>query len=313
LGTFWKKATCALVLFCWLPGVAAALDKQSSAHGGQLGGADSGFGLTGSVLLGGAIINPTYAARPDNTGLALLRAAAHFDIDLIGSRLSIPVDVNMFTDRERPGAKKLIPSELDIITGLTSTWPVDRMALELGARFEGDFPVDRGGFSQRYADVRARLLFALSAFEPAVQDALWGGDLTGALTLGIFAYNPTYAARPDNTGLALFRYAIHLTLNLTPRFFLGFDAVFFTDREQVIVAPSECDITPEIGFTIVPGLDLHIAYERDMPIDRGGLVQQLLLAHLSWDFSLIEPAPEPESEPGHKPAALSTLRKRGRF
>lgn len=286
---------------------ARALDKQSSAHGGQLGGADSGFGVTGSVLLGAAVINPTYAARPDNTGLALLRAAAHFDIDLIGSRLSIPVDLNVFTDRERRGAKKLIPSELDIITGLTSTWPVDRMALEVGARFEGDFPVDRGGYSQRYADVRGRLLFALSAFEPAIQDALWGGDVTGALTLGVFAYNPTYAARPDNSGIALFRYALHLTLHLTTRFFVAFDAVFFTDRERVIVAPSECDITPEIGFTIIPGLDVHVAYERDMPIDRGGLVQQLLLAHLSWDFSLVEPEPEPE------PASLTNLRKLGRF
>jgi hypothetical protein len=305
----WRTAARALVLLWLLPSGAEALDKQSSAHGGQLGGAESGFGVTGSVLLGAAVINPTYAARPDNTGLALVRAAAHFDIDLIGSRLSIPVDLNVFTDRERRGARKLIPSELDIITGLTSTWPVDRMALEVGARFEGDFPVDRGGFSQRYADVRGRLLFALSAFEPAVQDALWGGDVTGALTLGVFAYNPTYAARPDNTGIALFRYALHLTLHLTTRFFVAFDAVFFTDREQVIVAPSECDITPEIGFSIIPGLDLHVAYERDMPIDRGGLVQQLLLAHLSWDFSLIEPEPEPEPEP----ASLTSLRKLGRF
>jgi hypothetical protein len=301
-----KAAALALFVACLCAcSVSHALDKQSSAHGGQLGGAESGFGLTGSVLFGAAVINPSYAARPDNTGLALLRAAAHFDIDLIGSRLSIPVDLNMFTDRERRGLAKLIPTELDIITGLTSTWPVDRMALELGARFEGDFPVDRGGYSQSYADVRARMLFALSAFEPGVQDALAGGDVTGALTLGVFAYNPTYAARPDNTGLALFRYALHLTMHVTTRFFVSFDAVFFTDREQVIVTPSECDITPEIGMSIVPGLDVHIAYERDMPIDRGGLVQQLLLAHLSWDFSLYETDPDP--------ASLTSLRRRARF
>ena len=312
MDTFRKTAALTVFVACLLLcNLGRALDKQSSAHGGQLGGAERGFGLTGNVLLGAAVINPTYAARPDNTGLALMRAAAHFDIDLIGSRLSIPVDLNVFTDRERRGAEKLIPSELDIITGLTSTWPVDRMALELGARFEGDFPVDRGGFSQRYADVRARLLFALSAFEPSVQDALWGGDLTGALTLGVFAYNPTYAARPDNTGLALFRYALHVTLHVTTRFFMAFDAVFFTDREQVIVAPSECDITPAIGVVLAPGLEMHVAYERDMPIDRGGLVQQLLLAHLAWDFSLIEPDRPELEKPG--PASLSSLRKLGRF
>lgn len=277
------------VLLCSLPCARGqALDKQSSAHGGEVGGADSGFALSGNVLLGVAAYNPSYAARPDNSGRALLRAAAHFDVDLIGSRLSIPVDLNMFTDRARRGAGELVPSELDVITGLTSTWPIDRTALELGARFEGDFPVDRGGLSQRYVDVRARLLFALSAYAPSVQEALLGGDLTGALTLGLFAYNPTYAARPDNTGLALFRYAVHLTLRVTPRFFVAFDAVFFTDRERVIVAPSECDVTPEIGVTLIDGLDLHLAYERDMPIDRGGLVQQLLLMHLSWDFSLVK-------------------------
>ena len=48
----------------------------------------------------GPLYNPTYAARPDNTGLALMRYAGHRDVDLIGSRLSIPIDINTFTDRE---------------------------------------------------------------------------------------------------------------------------------------------------------------------------------------------------------------------
>ena len=272
-----------------------ALDKQSSAHGGQLGGADSGFAINGNVLFGVAAYNPTYAARPDNSGHTLLRAAAHFDVDLIGSRLSIPIDLNMFSDRDRHGASKLVPSEMDVITGLTSTWSVDRMALEMGARFEGDFPVDRGGLSQKYVDARARLLFALSAFAPGVQSALIGGDLTGALTLGVFGYNPTYAARPDNSGLALFRYAAHLTLHVTPRFFVGFDATFFTDRQKHPVTPSELDITPELGATLIDGLDVHVAYERDMPII-GGLVQHFLLVHLSWDFSIVAAA-----EPNYAP------------
>lgn len=298
------KAALVLCVLCIMPcSRGRALDKQSSAHGGQVGGSDSGFALSGNLLLGVAAYNPSYAARPNNTGKALLRAAAHFDVDLIGSRLSIPVDLNMFTDRERPGGEKLIPTELDVITGVTSTWPIDLAALELGARFEGDFPVDRGSYSQRYVDLRARLLFATSAYVPQLKEALLGGDLTGALTLGLFAYNPTYAARPDNTGIALFRYALHLTLNVTPRFFFGFDAVFFTDRERVIVAPSECDITPEIGVTLIDGLDLHLAYERDMPVDRGGLVQQLLLIHLSWDFSLVSPEESP----------TAALRRRARF
>ena len=46
---------------------ARALDKQGSAHGGALGGADSGFGISGALSTGVSIINPSYAARPDNT------------------------------------------------------------------------------------------------------------------------------------------------------------------------------------------------------------------------------------------------------
>jgi hypothetical protein len=267
---------------------AAALDKQGSAHGGNIAGEPDGFALSGSLLLGAALINPTYAARPDNTGKALLRFAPHLDIDLIGTRLSIPIDVNLFTDRERPGAHKLVPSELDVITGLTTTWPLGHSALEVGARFEADLPVDRGGRSQTYADVRARWLYSLAAFAPDLRAALRGGDISGAVTLGAFAYNPTYAARPDNSGLALFRYGFHAALHYTPRFFFAIDATFFTDRHRNAVVPSECDLTPELGATIVEGLDVHLAYERDMPVDQGGVVQQFLLLFVTWDFDLVQ-------------------------
>src|SRR5262245_22276845 len=111
-----SKLGCAglLIAACAFTPSARALDNQGSANGGQLGGPDSGFAVSGSLLFGAAVFNPTYAARPDNTGHALLRLAPHLDIDLIGSRLSIPIDINLFTDRDRPGAEKLLPSELDV-------------------------------------------------------------------------------------------------------------------------------------------------------------------------------------------------------
>src|SRR5215475_6373651 len=133
-----------------IPREARALDKQGSAHGGQVAGSDRGFAVSGSLLAGVAAYNPTYAARPDNTGLALGRLASHFDVDLIGSRLSIPIDINVFTDRLRPGLEKLLPSELDVIGGVTSTWPVGPTAVEVGARLEHDRPVDHGNFTQSY-------------------------------------------------------------------------------------------------------------------------------------------------------------------
>jgi hypothetical protein len=275
---------------------AHALDKQASAHAGQLSGAASGFALTGGLLAGAALYNPTFAARPDNSGHALGRVAPHFDIDLIGSRLSIPIDVNVFTDRDRPGLGKLAPSELDVISGLTTTWPLGGSALELGARVEGDFPVDRGGLTQSYADARARWLFSLANFWPDLQRAMQGGDISGAATLGWFIYNPTYAARPDNTGRALFRYAAHVTLQYTKYFFVGLDATFFTDRRNHPLTPSELDFTPELGAKLIDGLDLHLAYERDMPLDRSTpdaprLVQHFLMLYLTWGFSLVAHPP----------------------
>jgi hypothetical protein len=266
---------------------ASALDKQASAHGGDVAGAPDGFALSGSLLLGAALINPTYAARPDNSGHALLRFAPHLDIDLIGTRLSIPIDINLFSDRDRPGGAKLLPSEFDVISGLTSTWPLGHSALEIGARVEGDLPVDRGGLSQAYADVRARWLYSLASFFPDVRAALRGGDVSGSATLGAFAYNPTYAARPDNSGIALLRYGFHSMLQFTPRLFVAVDATLFTDRHRNAVRPSELDFTPELGATLIEGLDVHLAYERDMPVDQGHRVQQFLLLFFTWDFDLV--------------------------
>ena len=114
---------------------ARALDKQGSAHGGGIEGPTEGFDLSGSASLGVSLYNPTYAARPDNTGLALFRYAGHADVDLIGRRLSIPIDINMFTDRLAHGfARKFVPSELDVIAGVTTTWRLGPGALEAGAR-----------------------------------------------------------------------------------------------------------------------------------------------------------------------------------
>ena len=266
---------------------AHALDKQASAHAGQVAGSDHGLGLSGSVLAGVALVNPTYAARPDNTGHALARVAPHVDFDLIGTRLSIPVDINLFSDRDRRGLGKLAPSELDVITGLTSTWPVGVSAIEIGARVEGDFPVDRGGLSQKYVDARVRWLFSLDKLWAGLNEALPNVDVAGAATLGWFAVNPSYAARPDNSGRALLRYALHLSAEYAARVFLALDFTFFTDRRDGLVVPSELDFTPEIGVNLVQELALHLAYERDMPVDRGGLVQHFLMLNLTWGFSLI--------------------------
>lgn len=278
---------------------ARALDKQGSAHGGQIAGAESGFHVSGSAGIGVSPYNPTYAARPDASGHALMRYALHADIDLVGRRLSIPLDLNVFSDRDRSGALELAPSELDLIGGVTSTWGVGPGALELGLRAEHDRPVDRGTYTQTYVDFRTRALFSLNAAEPGVGRALAGGDVSGAATLGLFAFNPTYAARPDNSGFALFRYALRIEVStLDSHLALAVDGTFFTDREQNAVRPSELDFTPEIIGRWDP-FELHLAYERDMPLDRGGLVQHFVYLFGAWSFDT-SPA-----EPGAEKAAGS--------
>jgi hypothetical protein len=273
-----------------LPSAALALDKQGSAHDGQVAGSDRGVGVTGSLLGGVALYNPTYAARPDNTGLALGRLAPHFDVDLIGSRLSIPIDINLFSDRQRSGFGKLAPSELDLIAGGTSTWPLGPAALELGARYERDMPIDRGRVVQSYADVRARFLYSLSAADPRWNGWLGGGDVTGYFALGWFSYNPSYAARPDNSGRALFRYAGHVVASaLEAHLLVGLDGVLFTDRWAGALSPSELDLTADVG-TRLDAFELHLAYERDMPVDRGGLVQHFVTLNATWNFAIVRNA-----------------------
>ncbi|HEU4535687.1 MAG TPA: hypothetical protein VFS00_16280 [Polyangiaceae bacterium] len=280
------------------PRPARALDKQGSAHGGNVGGeADDGFHASGSLMFGSALYNPTYAARPDNTGRALFRYAAHVDLDLIGRKLSIPLDLNVFTDRERRGALIFAPTELDVIGGLTSTWNAGPGAIEFGSRVEHDRPVDRSGFTQTYVDARTRYLYSLAQIAPGIGPALEGGDVSGWLTLGWFALNPTYAARPDNTGLALLRYALHVEVSAFDDLIsLGLDGTTFTDRRASnVLRPTELDLTPEIIVRSAP-FEVHLAYERDMPLDRGGLVQSFAYVLGVWSFDLKRPQPRPLEE-----------------
>jgi hypothetical protein len=284
---------------------AQALDKQGAgAHGGSVAGADTGFDLTGAVSFGVSLFNPSYAARPDNTGLTLLRYAVHADVDLVGRRLSIPLDLNMFTDREQQGFGVASPTELDVISGVTSTWAIgERAAFEGGVRVEHDRPVDRPGASQTYADVRARLM----GEAPGDIVGLTGHDFSGWMTVGWFAYNPTrtgtYFARPDNTGRALLRYALHGSYEIVPdRLSFALDGTFFTDsRSGSPLHPTELDLTPELVLSL--GVtELHLAYERDMPLDRGGLTQEFVYAIVQRAFDLIDD-PDPLTPLRRQPAA----------
>src|SRR5262249_17713456 len=156
-----------------------------------------------------------------------------------------------------------------------------------------------GGFTQSYIDARGRALYSLGKIFPGLAYDLVDGDISGWFTLGWFAVNPTYAARPDNSGNALFRYGAHTELSVWhDHLSLGFDATMFTDRQTHAVRPSELDATYEIiGRT--GHFELHLAYERDMPIDRGGLVQDFVYALFVYDFDLRHDVLQPLEQRGH--------------
>lgn len=268
------------------PGSVAALDKQGSAHGGLIGSDDRSFNVSGALMLGVAPYNPSYAARPDNSGLALLRYGGHLDVDLIGRYLSIPIDVSFFSDAKRSGLAVVAPSEFDVIAGVTSTFGAGPGDLEVGVRVEHDRPVDRGDFTQTYVDARGRYLFSLANALPGLGEALQEGDVSGWVTLGGFVVNPTYAARPDNTGKALLRYAAHAEVStFADLVSLALDTTFFTDRERSALGPSELDLTVDLILHRAP-FEVHVAYERDMPIDQGGFVQQFVYLLAVWNFDL---------------------------
>ena len=120
-----------------------------------------------------------------------------------------------------------------------------------------------------------------------MRDALRDGDIAGYVTLGWFAYNPSYAARPDNTGRALFRYAAHAGVSaLDSRSAVLGRHHDVHRRYESPVAPSELDLTLDAGTTLGP-IELHVAYERDMPIDQGDLVQQFAMLYVTWGFELV--------------------------
>ncbi|MEB2313309.1 MAG: hypothetical protein OZ921_03845 [Sorangiineae bacterium] len=101
---------------------ARALDKQGSAHGGRVGGSDHGFAASGALVLGAAVYNPSYAARPDNSGHALMRLAPHMDIDLTPELVGRfgAFEAHLAHERDLPVDRSGLVQELLLVHGVWS-------------------------------------------------------------------------------------------------------------------------------------------------------------------------------------------------
>ena len=237
--------------------------------------------LFGGYFLTAAFIdNPTFAARPDNTGLVGLRHMLHLETDLYKQYLTFYTDQNFFSDR-KTGWIKL--SEWDGTYAFTGM--LDRIGWRL--QYERDAGLDRRTLIQEYGDVLVTARFQ------AVQDSGWWRrtfprqNLTAYAGAGWLFHNSDYFARPDNTGRALFRYVAHADLDLyRNKVVLYGDTNLFTDRDASSkVRPTELDWI--IGLALRwRDAELSVYREEDRPLDRDTLVQKYVAVQLRFSFDV---------------------------
>lgn len=237
--------------------------------------------LFGGYLLTGAFVkNPSFAARPDNTGLVGMRHMLHLETDIYKQYLTFYTDQNFFSDRT-DGWIKL--TEWDGTFAFTGV--LNRFNWRL--QYERDAPLDRSGIKQAYADALVTARFQ------AVQDSTWwrrtfpNQNLTAYAGAGWLFHNSQYFARPNNTGRALFRYVAHADLDVYKnRVVLYGDINLFTDREASnVMNPTELDWIVGIA---VRWKDTELAFyrEEDRPLDQSGLVQKYYAVQLRFAFDV---------------------------
>jgi hypothetical protein len=236
--------------------------------------------FAGYLLTGVFARNPTFAARPDNTGLVGLRHMLHLETDLYKQYLTFYTDQNVFSDRTN-GWIEL--SEWD------GTYALTGVAGHLSWRlqYERDAPLDRRGITQAYADGLVTAKFQAVQDLPGWQRLFPKQNLTAYAGGGWLFHNHNYFARPDNTGRALFRYVAHADLDLYQnKIVLYGDINMFTDRDAGNQArPTELDWI--VGLALRwRDVELAVYHEQDQPLDRTGLIQKYLAVQLRVAFDI---------------------------
>lgn len=236
--------------------------------------------LSGYFLTAAFPYNPSYFARPDNTGLVGMRYMLHLETDLYKQYLTFYTDQNFFSDRTN-GWIEL--SEWDGTYAFTGV--VDHFNWRV--QYERDAAIDQRTITQDYADglVTAKLQSA--------QDMPWWSRLFPSQSLTAYAgagwlfHNNNYYARPDNTGQALYRYVAHADLDLYKnKIVLYGDVNMFTDRESSNkISPTELDWIVGLALRWRDS-EVAVYYEQDQPLDRSGLIQKYVAVQLRYSFEV---------------------------
>lgn len=250
-----------------------------SLEGPEAGEAEESL-FGGYFLTAAFVSNPSFAARPDNTGLVGLRHMLHLETDLYRQYLTFYTDQNFFSDRTKGWIELTEWDGTYALTGL-----IDRWAWRI--QYERDAPLDRSGIKQVYADV------LLTARFMAAQDLSWWRqrfpwqNLTAYAGAGWLFHNSNYFARPNNTGSALFRYVAHADLDLYKSRVVAYvDINMFTDREtNAKVNPTEIDWIVGVAFRW-RDMEFSVYREEDRPVDQPGLIQRYWAVQLRVAFDV---------------------------
>ncbi len=276
-----------LAVWAWLLGPAFALEKYgrplpSLEEQGDTAREAEETLFGGYFLTGVFVSNPTFAARPDNTGLVGLRHMLHLETDLYKQYLTFYTDQNFFSDRKEGW---IILTEWDMTYALTGL--IDRWGWRI--QYERDAPLDRSGLKQIYADA------LLTGRFQAADDLSWwrqrfpNQNLNAYAGFGWLFHNSNYFARPDNTGRALFRYVAHLDADLYKNLVVFFgDINMFTDRElDNKLSPTELDWILGLAFRWKDHYELSVYREQDRSLDHPGtLVQEYWAVQLRFAFDV---------------------------
>jgi hypothetical protein len=274
-----------LTLFLIWPLQAQALEKYGrplpSLENIDANGRESEESLFAGYFLTGVFAhNPSFAARPDNTGLVGLRHMLHLETDLYKQYLTFYTDQNFFSDRTN-GWIEL--SEWDGTYALTGV--VGHLSWRL--QYERDTPIDRKGLAQAYADGLVTAKFQAVQDFPVWRRLLPNQNLTAYAGAGWLFHNTNYFARPDNTGRALFRYVAHADFDLYKnKVVLYGDVNMFTDRQaDNQVNPTELDWI--VGLAVRwRTSEVAVYLEQDQPLDRPGLVQKYVAVQYRMSFDV---------------------------
>jgi hypothetical protein len=252
--------------------------ETAQAQGPPNGREEEETFLGGYLLTAPFVSNPSFTARPNNTGRVGMRYMVHLETDLYKQYLTFYTDQNFFSDRDNGW---IILTEWDDTYALTGI--VDHFGWRV--QYERDKPLDQSGLQQIYADTLVTYRFEAEHDWEWFRKQFPNQNLTAYAGPGWLFFNHQYFARPDNTGSALYRYVAHFDLDLYQnRVILYGDTNMFTDRTNGhSIRPSELDWI--LGLAVRwKTWELSVYREQDRPLDRSGFIQEYYAVQLRYAF-----------------------------